>query len=124
MNPVINEINPYTLIFLGVGLIVLVVFTILKLIQNIRLLRSRRIGQKDRVQNLALSRMLKHLNIPLNRYLKKTTDLEKERHMWACKSCQHPEDCKKILNGEKLNPEDICPNFPKFIHLQSPSKDS
>ena len=124
MNPVNNDINPITLIILGISLVVLIIFTLFKISQNVRLLRSRRSNQIDRIKNLKLSRMLEYLNIPFSQYLHNTSELDKERHMWACKNCQHPKQCKRLLEGEALNIKNICPNYPRLKDLQKTSPDT
>lgn len=124
MDPVFDSINPLTLIFLGISLVVLIIFTLLRVAQNLRLLKSRRSNQIKRVQKLTLSRMLEHLNIPLKYYVAQTSELDKERHMWACQNCPHPKECQRLLDGESLDVTEICPNHSRLKPLQNTSKPS
>lgn len=118
-----NFINTTTLIILGIVLLLVIIFTLYKISNNIGLLRLRRQSQVKRVENLKLRNMLDHLEIPFRQYLNKTSELDKERHIWACQNCPHPEECKQLLDGEPVDMEieDICPNHHRIKDLSKPS---
>lgn len=116
--------NPATLVILGVILLLMIIFTLYKLVSNISFLKSRHRDQVKRVNHLKLRRMLDHLNIPFKQYLKKTSELDKERHIWACQSCAHPKECQQLLNGKKVDMEieEICPNNHRLKDLLETSE--
>ena len=71
-----------------------------------------------RVLKLRLGDMIARLNIPFEKYDRKTSDLDKERHIWACEHCPHPDKCERMLNGEDLNPGNFCPNYRELEKLK------
>lgn len=125
MNSSTEFINPTTLVLLGIILLLMILFVLYKFYRNIRLLRSHTRDQINRVQHLKLRKMLHHLNIPFNHYLRKTSELDKERHMWACEHCPKPNECVKLLNGEdvELDISEICPNHHRLKNLSQSSTD-
>lgn len=116
--------NPASLMILAIILLLMLIFTLYKLFSNITFLRARHRDQIRRVKNLRLSRMLEHLGIPFKHYLHRTSELDKERHIWACQSCPHPEECKQLLNGEQVDMgiEEICPNNHRLKNLLEPGE--
>lgn len=112
-----------TFIILGIVLLFLIIFTLYKISSNISLLKSRRSNQIKRVQDLKLREMLDYLNIPFRQYLHKTSELDKERHIWACQNCPHPEECKQLLDGEPVDMDiqEICPNHHRIKDLSKPA---
>lgn len=125
MEPSTNFINPATLVILGIILLLMIIFTLYKLVSNISFLRSRHRDQIKRVKHLKLRRMLEHLNIPFKQYLKKTSELDKERHIWACQNCPNPKECNQLLDGEQveMDIEEICPNNYRLKNLSKPTTD-
>ena len=52
------------------------------------------------------------------KYDHKTSDLDKERHIWACEHCPHPDKCERMFNGENLDPLHFCPNYRELKKLK------
>jgi type III secretory pathway component EscR len=115
--------NTTTLIILGILLLLLIIFTLYKVSSNIGVLRLRCQSQINRVEKLQLRNMLDHLRIPFRQYLNKTSDLDKERHIWTCRSCPHPQECKQLLDGDAVDMdiEEMCPNHNRLKHLSKPA---
>ena len=110
--------NPASLMILAIILLLMLIFTLYKLFSNISFLRARHRDQIRRVKNLKLSRMLEHLGIPFKHYLHKTSELDKERHIWACEHCPHPDKCERMFKGEDLDPLHFCPNYRELKKLK------
>jgi hypothetical protein len=113
-----NDISPQTLTLIGItlGLVFIVMF--FRICCDIRLLRKARKDQAERVRGLLLSNMLERLNIPLKDYFKKTSDMDNERHIWACEHCPEPDDCEHMFLGENIDPETFCPNYDQLKSLK------
>jgi len=116
--PFYNDISPQTLMILGSMLAVIFVIMLLRIFFNINLLRKSRKDQAARVQGLLLSNMIERLNIPRETYFRKTSDLDKERHIWACERCSKPGECEDMFLGEDIKPETFCPNYNELEKLK------
>ena len=73
--------------------------------------------QVTTVKGVLLSNMLEHLDIPVDRYIRMTSDQERERHIYKCKRCLGLRDCVHMLLGEQIDPETFCPNFEELKRL-------
>jgi type III secretory pathway component EscR len=113
-----NDISPQTLIMLGIALAVIFILVMLRICFDIRVLSKGRKEQADRVRGLLLSNMLDRLNIPLKNYFQKTSDMDKERHIWACEHCPAPDECEHMFLGEDIDPETFCPNYDQLKSLK------
>ena len=73
-------------------------------------LKISREEQMTTVQRMLLSNMLEHLSVSLNKYFRKTSGNDRERHISNCKRCSCLEECVHMLLGEDIDPETFCPN--------------
>ena len=76
-------------------------------------MKTQKISREEQVatiQGMLLSNMLEHLSITLNQYFRKSSDLDRERHILNCKSCSCLKECVHMLLGEDIDPESFCPN--------------
>ena len=93
------------------------------MITGIRLsMKSIKISRKEQeatVQGMLLSNMLEHLGIPLHQYFRKTSDLDREQHIFNCKHCSCLTECVHMLLGEQIDPETFCPNCKDIKRLMS-----
>jgi len=120
-----NDISPQTLMILGIIMGIVLALIVLRICCDIRVLRKSRKDQVTRIQGLLMSNMLDRLNIPLKDYFRKTSDLDKERHIWSCEHCPEPEDCEHMFLGEDIEPETFCPNYDELEKLKdSESKEA
>jgi hypothetical protein len=103
-----------------IGIIIAIFFILMlfRIFRDIIILRKGRKDQETRVQKLLLSNMLGRLNIPVDKYFDKTSDLDKERHIWACQHCPKPEECERMFLGEKIDPKTFCPNYKELENLK------
>ncbi len=101
----------------GITLAVLFVIMLVGMYRSFNLSRASRQQIIKRIRSLPLSEMLVRLNIPLSRYLRKTSDLDEERHTWVCEHCPNPEECQHMLQGENVDPETFCPNYNELKNL-------
>jgi len=116
--PLYDDISPQTLMILGSIAAVIFVVIVLRVCCNINVLRKSRKDQDARIQGLLLSNMIDRLNIPRENYFRKTSDLDKERHIWACERCAKPGECEDMFLGEDIKPETICPNYNELEKLK------
>jgi len=113
-----NDISPRTLMIIGIIIAVFFFLILFRILWDIMILRKGRKEQENRVQKLLLSNMIGRLNIPVDRYLDETSDLDKERHIWACQHCPKPEECERMFLGEKIDPNTFCPNYNELEKLK------
>ena len=78
-----NDISPQLLMAIGAVLGVLFVAMVLRLCCDVHVLRKGRKELDNRIKRLRLNDMIDRLNIRHEKYLQKTSDLDKERHIWA-----------------------------------------
>jgi len=116
--PLYNDISPQTVMVLASILAVIFIIMLFRIIFNIFILRKGRKSQDARIQRLLLIDMVDRLNIPREHYYRKTSDLDKERHIWACERCPKPEECEHMFLGEDINPESFCPNYGELEKLK------
>lgn len=114
-----NDINPQTLMIIGTILAIIFLVVVFRICCDIRILRKGRKDQTDRVRGLLLSNMLDRLNIPLKDYFQKTSDMDKERHIWACEHCPEPDECEDMFLGEDIEPETFCPNYDELKKIKN-----
>jgi len=112
-----NDISPQTLMILGIIIGVVFALIALRICCDIRVLRKSRKDQLERVRRLLMSNMLDRLNIPLKDYFRKTSDLDKERHIWACEHCPEPDECGDMFLGKDTEPKTFCPNYDELKNL-------
>ncbi len=113
-----SDINPQILMYLGIATAVIFVIVVFVVFRDINILGKKHESLDKRVQKLRLGDMIARLNIPFNKYDHKTSDMDKERHIWACEHCPHPDKCERMFNGEDLNPRDFCPNYRELKKLK------
>jgi len=113
-----DDISSQTLMIIGITLAVVFVVIAFRICCDIKILRKGRKEQADRVRGLLLSNMLDRLNIPLKDYFQKTSDMDKERHIWACEHCPEPDECEHMFLGEDIPPETFCPNYDELKNLR------
>lgn len=113
-----NDISPRTLMIIGIIIAVFFVLMLLRIFWDFIVLRKGRRDQEARVQKLLLSDMLGRLNIGEDKYFDETSDLDKERHIWACRHCPKPEECERMFLGEKIEPETFCPNYKELEKIR------
>ena len=113
-----EDIDPraikYLLIVVGIAFAI-VVYVVWR---DRTVLRKSHEDLDKRVLKLRPGDMVARLNIPFNKYDHKTSDLDKERHIWACEHCPHPDKCKRMFNVEDLGPENFCPNYRELEQLK------
>lgn len=106
-----SDISPETVrtlvIAVGVGFAI-VVYVVLR---DRIILRKSHEDIDERVKRLRLGDMIARLGIRFSRYDHKTSDLDKERHIWACEHCPYPDKCERMFSGENLDPMHFCPNY-------------
>ena len=113
-----DDISPQALIIIGTALAVIFVFIVCRMYCDIRVLRKGRKELDQRIQHLRLNDMIGRLKINREKYLLKTSDLDKERHIWACEHCPEPEECEDMFAGEDIDPETFCPNADELERLK------
>lgn len=114
-----NDISPQTLMIIGAVLAVIFVLMLLRICCDIGFLRKKRNEQTSRIHGLLLSNMIDRLNISRKTYFRKTSDLDKERHIWKCEHCPEPEECGHMFLGdESIDPQTFCPNYDELKSLR------
>ncbi|UCB55143.1 MAG: hypothetical protein JSW45_00960 [Thiotrichales bacterium] len=106
-----TDINPQLLQILGIIIAVIFVIVVIVVYRDARILRKSHEDIDHRVEKLRLGDMIARLNIPFSKYDHNTSDLDKERHIWACEHCPHPDKCERMFDGEDLDPAHFCPNY-------------
>ena len=113
-----NDITPQILMIIGIVVGVLFVGMVLRLYCDVRFLRKSRKDLDNRIGRLRLNDMIGRLHINRNKYMNRTSDLDKERHIWACERCPEPDDCERMFEGEDLDPHE----FLSLIHISEPTR--
>jgi hypothetical protein len=113
-----NDISPQVLQILMIVLAILFVIVVYVVLRDRILLRKSHEDIDHRVQKLRLGKMIARLKIPFTKYDHHTTDLDKERHIWACEHCPHPDKCERMFDGEDLDPKYFCPNYRELKKLK------
>ena len=113
-----NDISSQTLFIIGGILAVVLILIVCRLYCDIRFLRKGREDQQARIGKLRLNDMIARLKINRNKYFARTTDMDRERHIWACEHCPEPGTCEHMLEGENLDPHDFCPNIDELERIQ------
>ena len=83
-------------------------------------MKSQEISREEQVatvKGMLLGNMLQYLNIPLDRYFQKTSDSDRERHIFNCRRCSGLRDCVHMLLGEQIDPGTFCPNCTELKRL-------
>lgn len=101
----------------GITIAILFFIMVIGMYRSFKFSSESRKQAKQRIRSLYLGDMLDRLGIPLGRYLRKTSDLEKERHTWVCEHCPNPDSCERMLRGENIDPLTFCPNYSELKHL-------
>jgi len=113
-----NDISSQTLLIIGGSLAVIFVLIVCRLFCDVRFLRKGRKEQEKRIRSLRLNDMIARLKINKSKYLAKTSDMDRERHIWACEHCHEPEACEHMFQGEDLDPHSFCPNIDELEDLK------
>jgi len=121
-----NDISPQTLMIIGLILAIIFILMMLRICCDFGFLCKKRKEQHSRIHSLLLSNMIDRLNISRKTYFRKTSDLDKERHIWACEHCPKPEECGDMFLGDDtIDPETFCPNYDELKNLKdSESKEA
>jgi hypothetical protein len=118
--PLYNDISPQTLMNLGIILAIVFVFVVFVVFRDVYILRKSHDALDNRIQKLRLGSMLHRLYIPLKKYDHKTSDLDKERHIWTCEHCPNLDECDCMFRGENIDPKTFCPNYEELEILKHP----
>ena len=113
-----NDISPETLRFLLIAIGVAFAIVVYVVWRDKAILRKSHDDIDHRVQRLRLADMIARIGIPFRRYDHKTSDMDKERHIWACEHCPEPEKCERMFDGEDLDPANFCPNYRELKKLK------
>ncbi len=116
--PLYNDISPLLLIILGIAIVVIFLIVVYVVFRDINILEKSHEDLDHRVEKLRLGDMIARLNIPFKKYDHRTSDLDKERHIWACEHCPEPDECERMFEGEDLDPETFCPNYDELIEIK------
>ena len=115
-----NDISPLALMIIGVVLAVIFILMMVRICCDVGFLCRKRKEQHNRIHRLLLSNMIDRLKIPHETYFRKTSDLDKERHIWACEHCPEPEECGDMFLGDdSIDPENFCPNYDELKKLKN-----
>jgi hypothetical protein len=113
-----NDISSQTLMILGIAIAVIFFLVVFRICCDISYLRKSRKDQEVRIRGLLMSNMLDRLGIPLKKYFRKTSDREKERHIWLCEHCSRSDECEHMLLGEDIDPETFCANIDELKNIK------
>jgi hypothetical protein len=113
-----NDISPQVVQILVIAIIIIFALVVYVVMRDRRILRKSHEDIDQRVLKLRLGNMIARLNIPFSKYDEHTSDLDKERHIWACEHCPHPDKCKRMFDGEDLDPIHFCPNYRELKKLK------
>ena len=113
-----NDISPQVVQILVIAIIILFVIVLYVVFRDKSILRKSHEDIDQRVQKLRLGGMIARLKIPFSKYDHHTSDLDKERHIWACEHCPHPDKCERMFDGEDLDPKYFCPNYRELKKLK------
>ena len=106
-----NDISPETMKIVGIAVAAILVIVVFVVLRDIRILRKGREDVDRRMRRLRLSDMIDRCKIKREKYFRKTSDLDRERHIWACEHCPEPEVCEHMFEGEDIDPHTFCPNI-------------
>ena len=109
--PLYNDISPQVLLIIGIIIGILFAAVVLRMCCDVRVLRKARKELDNRIKRLRLNNMIERTGISHEKYWNRTTDLDKERHIWACEHCPEPEECEHMFEGEPIDPHTFCPNI-------------
>ena len=118
MDSLLYDYNSQSLTIWGITIAIAFAIMVVGVCRNIVFLHTRHRDQIARVRQLLLSNMLERLNISFNRYDRMTSDMDKERHIWACEHCPKPGECERMLLGEDIDPNTFCPNYLRLKQLK------
>ena len=103
-----NDISPQVLLVIGITVGVLFALMVLRIGFDVRVLRRGREELNNRIKRLRLNDMIERTGIKHDTYMHKTSDMDKERHIWACEHCPEPEECEHMFEGENIDPHTFC----------------
>jgi len=106
-----NDISPQTLMIMGVVVTILFLVVAFVLFRDTNILIESRRNQEQRIRRLRLGSMLGRLHISMNKYFRRSSDMDQERHIWICEHCPDPEKCERMFKGEDIDPKTFCPNI-------------
>ena len=113
-----NDISPQVLLIVGIIVGVLFALVVLRICCDVRVLRRGREELHNRIKRLRLNDMIERTGIKHETYFHKTSDLDKERHIWACEHCPEPEECEQMFEGENIDPHNFCPNIDELEDIK------
>ena len=113
-----NDISPQVLLIIGIIVGVLFAAMVLRICCDVRVLRKGRAELDSRIKRLRLNDMIERTGIKRETYLHKTSDMDKERHIWACEHCPEPGECEHMFEGENIDPHTYCPNIDELEDIK------
>ncbi len=113
-----NDISPQIMQIVMIAIVIIFAIVLYVVFRDRAILRKDHEDIDQRVQNLRLGKMIARLKIPFSKYDHHTSDLDKERHIWACEHCPHPDKCERMFKGEDLDPKYFCPNYRELEKLK------
>ena len=117
-----NDISPQILVIIGIVVVILFAGMVLRRFCDVWFLRKSRKDLDNRIGRLRLTDQIGRLHINRNKYMTRTSDLDKERHIWACERCPEPDDCERMFEGEDLDPHEFCPNINELEDIKKGHK--
>lgn len=74
---------------------------------------------KRRMKGLRIDRMLGHLGVDSNQYLRKATPLAVETHLHVCAQCTTTDLCDEcLINGKDIPEDTFCRNYPELVRYR------
>ena len=113
-----NDISPETIKIVGIAAAAIFVIVVFIVLRDLRILRKGREDVDRRMRRLRLSDMIDRCKIKRDKYFRKTSDLDRERHIWACEHCPEPEVCEHMFEGEDIDPHTFCPNIDELDEIK------
>ena len=117
-----NDISAQTLMILGIAIGIAFVIVLFVVFRDLRILRKGKEDVDHRITRLRLNDMLARLGISHQKYFHNTSDLDRERHIWACERCPEPEECEHMFEGENIDPHTFCPNIDELEEIKKGHK--
>lgn len=120
------DITSFVIAFLLAGLMLLLIVRLpLAILGNLRTGQRFREGLAATLDELRLSRMLRHLGIDRATYLHREQTLEIQKHMDKCERCDAKSRCDQVLEQEQDDQADVdalgfCANIDDLKAMRGP----
>ena len=119
-DPLIHHASPAILLMWTLLLGLLGGITVVGCCRSVSYLRRRAVSQHDRVEALAIQRMLKFVGVGTGRYLRRESAPVVEVQLLRCQHCPNPQACEGFLAGDRSShPIEFCPNYGQLLRLSS-----